>query len=216
MNTNREAVTVEDVEADPTNCYQVTVHGDVAIKSLSIHGEEGLTRWTSIQYANGGSSAGEPAHWHAFVRITETPEPTVAVMQDEFWTGKSDDGKTCLWASFIVDDGNDGYTFVQWGTGSRKLRPAGAGLMHNDTAFKCREDYIARGWRMIRGQKHAENIVSGDVIRYVQWADRDFETDDLDGYVVKSVERVGKWVHMIGRDGSRYITASDSIVTIGR
>lgn len=67
----RERVTVEQVEQDPTNCYQVTVHGDVAVESLAIFEAGTPQAWTSIRYANGGGCAGEPAAWHTFVRITQ-------------------------------------------------------------------------------------------------------------------------------------------------
>jgi hypothetical protein len=77
MATKRERITVEDVAADPTNAYEVTVHGDVAIESLKI-----VDSWVAVQYANGGSSAGAPKHWAAYVRITEeadTPTPVASV-----------------------------------------------------------------------------------------------------------------------------------------
>lgn len=73
MATERIRVTVEEVAADPTNAYEITVHGDVAIESLSIHGT-GHNAWTKTQYANGGSSAGTPAHWHQYVRYVETDD----------------------------------------------------------------------------------------------------------------------------------------------
>lgn len=65
----RERVTVEQVAADPTNCYQVTVHGDVAIQSLTIHAA--TEPWVAIYYASGSSSCGTPKHWHSFVRVTD-------------------------------------------------------------------------------------------------------------------------------------------------
>jgi hypothetical protein len=73
----RTRITVEEVAADATDAYEITVHGDVAIKSLTIHGE-GPNAWTATQYVNGGSTAGTPAHWHSYVRITEdaAEEPT--------------------------------------------------------------------------------------------------------------------------------------------
>jgi hypothetical protein len=73
MTTTRTRVTVEEVAADPTDCYEVTVHGDVAIESLTIHNALS-NAWVYVKYAHGGSSAGCPAHWASYVRITETPE----------------------------------------------------------------------------------------------------------------------------------------------
>jgi len=64
----RVRISVEEVAADPTNAYEVTVNGDVAIKSLQIKGDS--NPWISVQYENGGSSAGTPAHWATYVRIT--------------------------------------------------------------------------------------------------------------------------------------------------
>lgn len=63
---SRERVTVEEVAADPTNCYQVTVNGDAAIKSLTIHDDS----WVSIEYVSGGSSSGTSKNWHSFVRVS--------------------------------------------------------------------------------------------------------------------------------------------------
>ena len=76
--TKRELITAEDVAADPTNAYQVTVHGDVAIAELSIHGE-GRNAWVYIRYANGGSSAGTSKHWHSFVRIEPERESAASL-----------------------------------------------------------------------------------------------------------------------------------------
>lgn len=80
---NRQIVTVEEVAADPTNAYQITVHGDVAIASLKLHCEGTSHAWTSIQYANGGSCSGEPASWHSYVRITEGEEVTDETNSEE-------------------------------------------------------------------------------------------------------------------------------------
>lgn len=93
----RTRITVEDVAADPTNAYEVTVHGDVAIETLTIHGDEGGHGWVYVQYANGGSSAGCPKHWASYVRITEDEDDThkavreiygdgAAALLDEGWT----------------------------------------------------------------------------------------------------------------------------------
>jgi hypothetical protein len=67
---NRQRITVQEVADNPTNAFQVTVHGDAAIKRLRLHGE-GAHAWTYIEYVNGGSCAGEPAHWHTYVRVTD-------------------------------------------------------------------------------------------------------------------------------------------------
>lgn len=66
----RESVTVEEVAADPTNCYQVTVNGDAAIESLTIHDGDGGADWVSIRYKNGSTNSGTPKNWHSFVRVT--------------------------------------------------------------------------------------------------------------------------------------------------
>jgi hypothetical protein len=66
----RIVVTPEDVESDPTDTYQVTLHGDVAISSLRICGRDTGQEWLYVEYMHGGSSAGTPKHWHTFVRIT--------------------------------------------------------------------------------------------------------------------------------------------------
>jgi hypothetical protein len=74
MTTVRTRITAQEVAADPTNAFEVTVNGDVAIESLTIHGTPG-SEWTSTRYANGGTSAGTPVHWHSYVRITECSAP---------------------------------------------------------------------------------------------------------------------------------------------
>lgn len=71
----RERVTPEEVEADPTNTYEVTVHGDAKIKTLKIHAKDTRNPWLYTEYENGGSCAGIPKHWPMFVRITEDHEP---------------------------------------------------------------------------------------------------------------------------------------------
>lgn len=70
----REVIALEEVAADPTNCYQITVHGDVAIEELTIYGDGGA-EWTYIKYKNGSSCSGEPANWHSYVRITDDHTP---------------------------------------------------------------------------------------------------------------------------------------------
>jgi hypothetical protein len=70
MAIERVRVTVEEVAADPTNAYEVRVHGDAAIRSLKI--VDAPVPWVKVDYVNGGSCAGCPAHWAAYVRYVES------------------------------------------------------------------------------------------------------------------------------------------------
>lgn len=64
MTKQRKNVTVEEVAANPVGAFQITPRGEVEIKSLRIIDGD----WTYIEYVSGGSCAGEPKHWHSYVR----------------------------------------------------------------------------------------------------------------------------------------------------
>lgn len=73
--TTRTRVSAEEAAADPTDVYEVRVHGDAKIASLLICDADIDNPWLKINYANGGSTTGIPKHWPTFVRITEDTEP---------------------------------------------------------------------------------------------------------------------------------------------
>lgn len=84
----RTVVTPKEVEKDPTNVYLVSANGDVAIKRIVVHDTwNDCTAWLFIEYANGGSSSGTPAHWHTFVRITDDPSDTVFAVRIHYNDG---------------------------------------------------------------------------------------------------------------------------------
>jgi hypothetical protein len=70
MSEKLERVTVDQAAADPTNVHEIRPYGYVPIASVRIVADS----WLKIEYANGGSTAGIPKHWPAFVRITNDGE----------------------------------------------------------------------------------------------------------------------------------------------